>query len=241
MSEAAAMPLGVGQLKVEVENDETDFPIISASGNGLLSASNNEIIAYGSGLDRYGYYRAGDHMDMAPKPFLVHFSRYICYTNGSGMKINGHNPKQPEDNWMEAYASRNTGSGSCFNRVAVRMNFTLLSSQKKFMMSGFILFSNFDLPLSIPVSWYPDMPGEQTDGSHVFDLLDPADKNWNVRIDNPSSTTWLTLSPSTASSGDLGNSGVSALSSKYASHAYLHVAKGPYKVGTIQKSSARGG
>lgn len=128
-----------------------------------------------------------------------------------------------------------------FRELNLTFIYNSLAAAPKFK-SGIIVVRLNGLSLSVPVSWYLDMPGKQADGSHVFDLLDPADKNWNVWIDNPSSTPWLTLSPSAASSGDLENGKiVTELSSKYASHVYLHVAQGPYGIGTIQKSSAGGG
>ena len=94
----------------------------------------------------------------------------------------------------------------------------------------------------VRVSWNPIISDQKDTDSFVLDLVGSTDRNWTVRVLNPTSPGWLFLHPSAASPGALPGDGmVSELSSKYSSHAYLHVAFGASRRGTVQMTSASGG
>lgn len=99
-----------------------------------------------------------------------------------------------------------------------------------------------NLSQPVRVSWNPIISDQKDTDSFVLDLVGSTDRNWTVRVLNPTSPGWLFLHPSAASPGALPGDGmVSELSSKYSSHAYLHVAFGASRRGIVQMTSTSGG
>ncbi|MCM0229156.1 FimB/Mfa2 family fimbrial subunit [Bacteroides fragilis] len=204
-------------LKVELTDEDTDLPCIVADGEYRMASSNNVFSLYG----KTGVTTSATGVDIC----TVYSSR-------------GVQPvlTLPADcNWLTNLSAQALGS----NKYKITGDFT---SPANSAVSTTLTMTCDNLFQPVRVSWNPIISDQKDTDSFVFDLVGSTDRNWTVRVLNPTSAGWLFLHPSAASPGAFPGDGmVSELSSKYSSHAYLHVAFGANRRGTVLMTSASGG
>lgn len=203
-------------LKVELTDEDTDLPCIVADGEYRMASSNNVFSLYG----KTGVTTSATGVDIC----TVYSSR-------------GVQPvlTLPADcNWLANLSAQALGS----NKYKITGDFTSLANSA---VSTTLTMTCDNLSQPVRVSWNPIISDQKDTDSFVFDLVGSTDRNWTVRVLNPTSAGWLFLHPSAASPGAFPGDGmVSELSSKYSSHAYLHVAFGANRRGTVLMTSASG-
>ena len=204
-------------LKVELTDEDTDLPCIVADGQYRMASSNNVFSLYGK-------------TDVTTSATGVD----ICTVYSS----RGIQPvlTLPDDcNWLTNLSAQALGS----NKYKITGDFTSAANDA---VATTLTMTCDNLSQPVRVSWNPIISDQKDIDSFVLDLVGSTDRNWTVRVLNPTSPGWLFLHPSAASPGALPGDGmVSELSSKYSSHAYLHVAFGANRRGTVQMTSASGG
>lgn len=203
-------------LKVELQDEDTEFSCTVADGQSRMSSSNNMLNLYGK--------TGGTSSAIGVEICTVYSSRGISPV-----------VTLPENcTWLGNVNAQLVES----NKYRITGDFTSSANDP---VSTILTMACDNLSLPVQISWNPIISDRKDNDSYVFDLVNPIDKNWHVRIINPSSTNWLLLHPSAGSPGDCpGNGMVSEVSSKYNSHAYLHVLTGTNKRGTVLKTSISG-
>ena len=204
-------------LKVELTDEDTDLPCIVADGQYRMASSNNVFSLYG----KTGVTTSATGVDIC----TVYSSRGIQPVL-----------TLPDDcNWLTNLSAQALGS----NKYKITGDFTSAANDA---VATTLTMTCDNLSQPVRVSWNPIISDQKDIDSFVLDLVGSTDRNWTVRVLNPTSPGWLFLHPSAASPGALPGDGmVSELSSKYSSHAYLHVAFGANRRGTVQMTSASGG
>lgn len=204
-------------LKVELTDEDTDLPCIVAGGQYRMASSNNVFSLYG----KTGVTTSATGVDIC----TVYSSRGIQPVL-----------TLPDDcNWLTNLSAQALGS----NKYKITGDFTSAANDA---VATTLTMTCDNLSQPVRVSWNPIISDQKDTDSFVLDLVGSTDRNWTVRVLNPTSPGWLFLHPSAASPGALPGDGmVSELSSKYSSHAYLHVAFGASRRGTVQMTSASGG
>ena len=204
-------------LKVELTDEDTDLPCIVADGQYRMASSNNVFSLYG----KTGVTTSATGVDIC----TVYSSRGIQPVL-----------TLPDDcNWLTNLSAQALGS----NKYKITGDFTSAANDA---VATTLTMTCDNLSQPVRVSWNPIISDQKDTDSFVLDLVGSTDRNWTVRVLNPTSPGWLFLHPSAASPGALPGDGmVSELSSKYSSHAYLHVAFGASRRGTVQMTSASGG
>ena len=204
-------------LKVELTDEGTDLPCIVADGQYRMASSNNVFSLYG----KTGVTTSATGVDIC----TVYSSRGIQPVL-----------TLPDDcNWLTNLSAQALGS----NKYKITGDFTSAANDA---VATTLTMTCDNLSQPVRVSWNPIISDQKDTDSFVLDLVGSTDRNWTVRVLNPTSPGWLFLHPSAASPGALPGDGmVSELSSKYSSHAYLHVAFGASRRGTVQMTSASGG
>ena len=204
-------------LKVELTDEDTDLPCIVADGQYRMASSNNVFSLYG----KTGVTTSATGVDIC----TVYSSRGIQPVL-----------TLPDDcNWLTNLSAQALGS----NKYKITGDFTSAANDA---VATTLTMTCDNLSQPVRVSWNPIISDQKDIDSFVLDLVGSTDRNWTVRVLNPTSPGWLFLHPSAASPGALPGDGmVSELSSKYSSHAYLHVAFGASRRGTVQMTSASGG
>jgi len=201
-------------LKVELTDEDTDLPCIVADGQYRMASSNNVFSLYG----KTGVTTSATGVDIC----TVYSSRGIQPVL-----------TLPDDcNWLTNLSAQALGS----NKYKITGDFTSAANDA---VATTLTMTCDNLSQPVRVSWNPIISDQKDTDSFVLDLVGSTDRNWTVRVLNPTSPGWLFLHPSAASPGALPGDGmVSELSSKYSSHAYLHVAFGAIRRGTVQMTSA---
>ena len=204
-------------LKVELTDEDTDLPCIVADGQYRMASSNNVFSLYG----KTGVTTSATGVDIC----TVYSSRGIQPVL-----------TLPDDcNWLTNLSAQALGS----NKYKITGDFTSAANDA---VATTLTMTCDNLSQPVRVSWNPIISDQKDTDSFVLDLVGSTDRNWTVRVLNPTSPGWLFLHPSAASPGALPGDGmVSELSSKYSSHAYLHVAFGASRRGTVQMTSASSG
>lgn len=209
-------------LKVQVTDNDPNLPFIAVDGQYRLAMSNNAFTLYGSVPITNG--KGADEIEIG---------HFYCNSPGAANPVFLF----PEGGWPEWFKARAVvDQVGDFYRIIATFKIptnTILTSYTASMQ-----FFSGTLSLPFRVSFVPSITPTFMDepSSYRYDLVDSADKNWNIRIVNSPSEGWLGLRPSTTV-----NPMVSELSSKYNSHAYLYVKKGASGLGTVWKTSVSGG
>lgn len=211
-AQAWGTPVNLGP-DVNTEGDE----IFVADGQYRMASSNNVFSLYG----KTGVTTSATGVDIC----TVYSSRGIQPVL-----------TLPDDcNWLTNLSVQALGS----NKYKITGDFTSVANDA---VATTLTMTCDNLSQPVRVSWNPIISDQKDTDSFVLDLVGSTDRNWTVRVLNPTSPGWLFLHPSAASPGALPGDGmVSELSSKYSSHAYLHVAFGASRRGTVQMTSASGG
>ena len=196
-------------LKVELTDEDTDLPCIVADGQYRMASSNNVFSLYG----KTGVTTSATGVDIC----TVYSSRGIQPV----LTLPG------DCNWLTNLSAQALGS----NKYKITGDFTSAANDA---VATTLTMTCDNLSQPVRVSWNPIISDQKDIDSFVLDLVGSTDRNWTVRVLNPTSPGWLFLHPSAASPGALPGDGmVSELSSKYSSHAYLHVAFGANRRGTV--------
>lgn len=221
-------------LRVELTDEHTDYPFIAASGEYILGLSNNAYIGYGC---NEFFATSEPYVSGAELCHIIHNSS----DRDAVMSIEGGYAASfiPPRAGTYAMFLGCWGYNSCSYYIFSADFLSKKDSPESFNATVFI--HNVSLPLRVTWNKKISPPFYEDSDSYVLDLIEPADKNWNIRILNPPSTNKLALHPSAGSPAAYPGSGmVTELNSKYNSHAYLHVAKESvrYKaMGTVLKTS----
>lgn len=205
-------------LKVEFVDDDTDFSCIVADGHSRMASSNNLFNLYGktSGTG------TTTHAD-------------IC-TVYSSRGISPIQTLPAACTWLSNLSSQPLGN----NKYRISGDF--LSANISSAVATTLTLTCDNLSLPVEIVWNPIISTQKDADSYVLDLVDSTDENWNIQVLAPSSTNWLHLHPSASTPGGYPGPGMmSELSSKYYSHAYLHVGIGSNKQGALLKNAFSSG
>ncbi len=202
-------------LKVELTDEDSDFPCIVADGQHRMTLSNNVFHLYGK--------NQATSLVTGIEICTVYSSRGITpVVTGGGV-------------WLANLQVQTLGN----NKYKIVGDFTGVSTT----VSTTLTITCDNLSQSVAVNWNPEISNQKDSDSYVLDLVDVIDRNWSVQIMNPSSTTWLALHPTASMpSAFPGVDGfLSELNSNYYTHAYLHVGFGSNRNGYVQMSSVAAG
>lgn len=211
-------------LKVQVTDDDPNLPFIAVDGQYRLAMSNNAFTLYGSVTNTKGIKGAD----------TIEIGRFYCNSPRADLTTVFQFPEGDWPEWFRVVTMPKDGIDS----YRIIATFTTPTNPISTPYTTIMQVYSGTLSLPFRVSFVPSIVPtfmEETD-FYRYDLVDSANKNWNMRIVNSPSEGWLGLRPSTN-----GNPMVSELSSKYNSHAYLYVRKGVPGLGTLWKTSASGG
>lgn len=199
-------------LKVELKDEDIDFSCVVADGQHQIASSNNVFELYGK--------TGGTTSATGVEICTVYSSR------GISPVLSAHGAAA----WLSNLKANALGG----NKYRITGDFT---SSGNSLVTTTLTMTCDNLSLPVEISWNPIISNQKDSDSYVFDLIKPADKNWNIRVVNPSSATGLFLHPSSATpAGYPGEGMLSELSSKYSAHAYLHVVIGSNKQGSVRKT-----
>lgn len=188
-------------LKVELTDDNEEFPYIVADGQYLMALSNNYFNLYGmpQGAIKLGI---------------------VYATRGLQPRVS-----VPTDcSWLTNLNAVPLGN----NKYEITGIFHPLEESSVFTT---LTLACDNLLQTVQVAYVPGISDNKDNDSYAIDLVDASYKNWTAKIvadDNQSFYLHPTVSSPADFSPSLGGlrGGVKELSSKFASHAYLHFAVG---------------
>ena len=202
-------------LKVELTDEDSDFPCIVADAQHRMTMSNNVFNLYGKNQTT----SVADGIEIC----TVYSSRGITPVVTGGAT------------WLTNLQVQSLGS----NKYKITGDFAAASAA----VSTILTLTCDNLSQFVDVSWNPEISTLKDSDSYVLDLLNVTNHNWTIQIMNPSSTTWLALHPTASLPAAFpGVDGfLSELNSNYYTHAYLHIGFGSNRSGRVQMSSVVGG
>ena len=202
-------------LKVELTDEDSDFPCIVADAQHRMTMSNNVFNLYGKKQTT----SVADGIEIC----TVYSSRGITPVVTGGAT------------WLTNLQVQSLGS----NKYKITGDFAAASAA----VSTILTLTCDNLSQFVDVSWNPEISTLKDSDSYVLDLLNVTNHNWTIQIMNPSSTTWLALHPTASLPAAFpGVDGfLSELNSNYYTHAYLHIGFGSNRSGRVQMSSVVGG
>ena len=202
-------------MKVELTDEDSDFPCIVADAQHRMTMSNNVFNLYGKKQTT----SVADGIEIC----TVYSSRGITPVVTGGAT------------WLTNLQVQSLGS----NKYKITGDFAAASAA----VSTILTLTCDNLSQFVDVSWNPEISTLKDSDSYVLDLLNVTNHNWTIQIMNPSSTTWLALHPTASLPAAFpGVDGfLSELNSNYYTHAYLHIGFGSNRSGRVQMSSVVGG
>ena len=202
-------------LKVELTDEDSDFPCIVADAQHRMTMSNNVFNLYGKNQTT----SVANGIEIC----TVYSSRGVTPVVTGGTT------------WLTGLQVQSLGN----NKFKIVGNFAGTST----LVSTTLTLTCDNLSQSVEVSWNPEISTLKDSDSYVLDLVNVTNHNWTIQIMNPSSTTWLALHPTASLPATFpGVDGfLSELNSNYYTHAYLHIGFGSNRNGRVQMSSVVGG
>ena len=202
-------------LKVELTDEDSDFPCIVADAQHRMTMSNNVFNLYGKNQTT----SVANGIEIC----TVYSSRGVTPVVTGGTT------------WLTGLQVQSLGN----NKFKIVGNFAGTST----LVSTTLTLTCDNLSQSVEVSWNPEISTLKDSDSYVLDLVNVTNHNWTIQIMNPSSTTWLALHPTASLPAAFpGVDGfLSELNSNYYTHAYLHIGFGSNRSGRVQMSSVVGG
>ena len=202
-------------LKVELTDEDSDFPCIVADAQHRMTMSNNVFNLYGKNQTT----SVANGIEIC----TVYSSRGVTPVVTGGTT------------WLTGLQVQSLGN----NKFKIVGNFAGTST----LGSTTLTRTCDNLSQSVEVSWNPEISTLKDSDSYVLDLVNVTNHNWTIQIMNPSSTTWLALHPTASLPAAFpGVDGfLSELNSNYYTHAYLHIGFGSNRNGRVQMSSVVGG
>ena len=202
-------------LKVELTDEDSDFPCIVADAQHRMTMSNNVFNLYGKNQTT----SVANGIEIC----TVYSSRGVTPVVTGGTT------------WLIGLQVQSLGN----NKFKIVGNFAGTST----LVSTTLTLTCDNLSQSVEVSWNPEISTLKDSDSYVLDLVNVTNHNWTIQIMNPSSTTWLALHPTASLPAAFpGVDGfLSELNSNYYTHAYLHIGFGSNRNGRVQMSSVVGG
>ena len=202
-------------LKVELTDEDSDFPCIVADAQHRMTMSNNVFNLYGKNQTT----SVANGIEIC----TVYSSRGVTPVVTGGTT------------WLTGLQVQSLGN----NKFKIVGNFAGTST----LVSTTLTLTCDNLSQSVEVSWNPEISTLKDSDSYVLDLVNVTNHNWTIQIMNPSSTTWLALHPTASLPAAFpGVDGfLSELNSNYYTHAYLHIVFGSNRSGRVQMSSVVGG
>lgn len=202
-------------LKVELTDEDSDFPCIVADAQHRMTMSNNVFNLYGKNQTT----SVANGIEIC----TVYSSRGVTPVVTGGTT------------WLTGLQVQSLGN----NKFKIVGNFAGTST----LVSTTLTLTCDNLSQSVVVSWNPEISTLKDSDSYVLDLVNVTNHNWTIQIMNPSSTTWLALHPTASLPAAFpGVDGfLSELNSNYYTHAYLHIGFGSNRNGRVQMSSVVGG
>ena len=202
-------------LKVELTDEDSDFPCIEADAQNRMTMSNNVFNLYGKNQTT----SVANGIEIC----TVYSSRGVTPVVTGGTT------------WLTGLQVQSLGN----NKFKIVGNFAGTST----LVSTTLTLTCDNLSQSVEVSWNPEISTLKDSDSYVLDLVNVTNHNWTIQIMNPSSTTWLALHPTASLPAAFpGVDGfLSELNSNYYTHAYLHIGFGSNRNGRVQMSSVVGG
>ena len=202
-------------LKVELTDEDSDFPCIVADAQHRMTMSNNVFNLYGKNQTT----SVANGIEIC----TVYSSRGVTPVVTGGTT------------WLTGLQVQSLGN----NKFKIVGNFAGTST----LVSTTLTLTCDNLSQSVEVSWHPEISTLKDSDSYVLDLVNVTNHNWTIQIMNPSSTTWLALHPTASLPAAFpGVDGfLSELNSNYYTHAYLHIGFGSNRNGRVQMSSVVGG
>ena len=202
-------------LKVELTDEDSDFPCIVADAQHRMTMSNNVFNLYGKNQTT----SVANGIEIC----TVYSSRGVTPVVTGGTT------------WLTGLQVQSLGN----NKFKIVGNFAGTST----LVSTTLTLTCDNLSQSVEVSWNPEISTLKDSDSYVMDLVNVTNHNWTIQIMNPSSTTWLALHPTASLPTTFpGVDGfLSELNSNYYTHAYLHIGFGSNRNGRVQMSSVVGG
>ena len=202
-------------LKVELTDEDSDFPCIVADAQHRMTISNNVFNLYGKNQTT--------SVAKGIEICTVYSSRGVTPVVTGGTT------------WLTGLQVQSLGN----NKFKIVGNFAGTST----LVSTTLTLTCDNLSQSVVVSWNPEISTLKDSDSYVLDLVNVTNHNWTIQIMNPSSTTWLALHPTASLPAAFpGVDGfLSELNSNYYTHAYLHIGFGSNRNGRVQMSSVVGG
>ena len=181
-------------LKVELTDEDVDFPILVADGQYLMGLSNNSFDLYGAATETADMVTVFSSRGVQP---VVRIPTDCTWLQTSVTSLGGNKYKI-------------TG---IFSPVVTPVQTTLT-----------LVCDN--LSQEVRVGWNPSISNMKNTNSFVIDLLHTEDRNWEIKIFSPRDLSKAILHSTLSTPGALPGAisgGVFELTSKYSSHAYLHV------------------
>lgn len=202
-------------LKVELTDEDSDFPCIVADAQHRMTMSNSVFNLYGKNQTT----SVANGIEIC----TVYSSRGVTPVVTGGTT------------WLTGLQVQSLGN----NKFKIVGNFAGTST----LVSTTLTLTCDNLSQSVEVSWNPEISTLKDSDSYVLDLVNVTNHNWTIQIMNPSSTTWLALHPTASLPAAFpGVDGfLSELNSNYYTHAYLHIGFGSNRNGRVQMSSVVGG
>ena len=202
-------------LKVELTDEDADFPCIVADAQHRMTMSNNVFNLYGTNQTT----SVANGIEIC----TVYSSRGVTPVVTGGTT------------WLTGLQVQPLGG----NKYKIVGNFVGTST----LVSTTLTITCDNLSLSVEVSWNPEISTQKDGDSYVLDLVNTTNHNWTIQIMKPLSTTWLALHPTASLPAAFpGVDGfLSELNSNYYTHAYLHIGFGSNRSGMVQMSSVVGG
>ena len=202
-------------LKVELTDEDSDFPCIVADAQHRMTMSNNVFNLYGKNQTT--------SVAKGIEICTVYSRRGVTPVVTGGTT------------WLTGLQVQSLGN----NKFKIVGNFAGTST----LVSTTLTLTCDNLSQSVVVSWNPEISTLKDSDSYVLDLVNVTNHNWTIQIMNPSSTTWLALHPTASLPAAFpGVDGfLSELNSNYYTHAYLHIGFGSNRNGRVQMSSVVGG
>jgi len=202
-------------LKVELTDEDADFPCIVADAQHRMTMSNNVFNLYGTNQTT----SVANGIEIC----TVYSSRGVTPVVTGGTT------------WLTGLQVQPLGG----NKYKIVGNFVGTST----LVSTTLTITCDNLSQSVEVSWNPEISTQKDGDSYVLDLVNTTNHNWTIQIMNPLSTTWLALHPTASLPAAFpGVDGfLSELNSNYYTHAYLHIGFGSNRSGMVQMSSVVGG
>lgn len=206
-------------LKVDLIDDDEDFPCIVADGQYTMALSNNSLVMYGN---------PGGEVELG----TVYSSRGIRPTLAVPVGCN----------WLTSLNATSLGN----DKYRITGNFTNGTGQ---LCSTTLTMVCDNLSQTMQVDWNPAVSDVRDSDSYVVTLFGSGDKSWTAKvITDESDTKGVFLSSITSDPKVFGPAGgdgleymVFSLNSIYASNAYLHVAADGKGRGTVKVSTSVNG